>query len=398
MINIVFDLMYSQPTNGVRFHGGGEYTKTIFFELVKYSNLMRNQNDDQILIYVVYDTDKYIDEEIQNIIKKNKDFLIVASVKYTEDIMNVIQDLSKKVSLTFFSGMIYPYSKCVFPNNVRKVGICHGLRMIELPKDKYSLLYFGKEKNNIKDLIRFVLPKWVLIAKSKKMYINSISKFDIVYTDSYHSLFSIKTNCFSDKIKTTVTKHYPALKYNSFQNSLYNDQYASMDYILMVSADRWEKNAYRGIIALDSLFSKGFYKDLIVIVLGNYPMLLRRMIKNKKNFVFKDYVDSEELEAAYKNCKIFFYPTLNEGFGSPPMEAMKYDKTCVVSAVCSLTEVYSDSVYYVNPYDITEMMTRLIEAIERNIDISKIRNRYKELEIMQKESMEGLIKDIIGVL
>lgn len=47
-------------------------------------------------------------------------------------------------------------------------------------------------------------------------------------------------------------------------------------------------------------------------------------IKNKSHFVLLEYVDNNVLESLYKGAYALIYPTLNEGFGYPPLEAMKY--------------------------------------------------------------------------
>lgn len=131
-------------------------------------------------------------------------------------------------------------------------------------------------------------------------------------------------------------------------------------------------------MAIDDLYSKGLIDGIKTHILGNLPESIKRKIKNVDKFVFYGYVDSDELEYQYSHCSIFLYPTLNEGFGLPPFEAMKYGKTCVISAVCSLPEVYGDAVYYCNPYDQMEISNRIMLAVNNRIDPAVINKQIKK--------------------
>ena len=98
------------------------------------------------------------------------------------------------------------------------------------------------------------------------------------------------------------------------------------------------------------------------------------------------------MEQLYAGCRIFLYPTLNEGFGYPPLEAMRYGKTCVVSAVCSLPEICGDAVYYINPYDIGEISTRILEAIDAPMDYEMVLQRYEKILQRQENDLDNLVE------
>ncbi len=390
---ILFDLLFAQPHNKVKYHGGGEYTKTIFHYLIE--NIQ-----DISRLHILFDPEKYIDQEVKELIVEK--MVNTHSVKNVEDIYNVMEQLSEHNQVLFFAGMVYPYVEKGFGENVYSIGVCHGLRMVEKPKDRFSILYVKGVKEFIREFLRMVIPTELLREYSKKKYLKALSKFNMIYTVSKHSRYSMKMYLFDNDYNIDINVHYQTLKYNSQRIQVYDEkyerEYAFNKYILMISADRWEKNSYRGIKAIDSLLSDGKMREYFVIVLGNYPNILRKKIKHKDKFVFKGYVNTNELEYAYRNCKLFFYPTLNEGYGLPPMEAMKYNKTCVLSAVCCLPEVYGDAAYYCNPYDIGEMKVRIIEALAEEKATSVIQQRIEFLEKMQngstKELLDILLREI----
>ena len=122
-------------------------------------------------------------------------------------------------------------------------------------------------------------------------------------------------------------------------------------------------------------------------IIGGIPKWIYLRIKNKDKLIATGYLAPHKLEDLYASCDLLFYPTLNEGFGSPPIEVMRYNKTCVVSAVSSLTGVYGDSVYYVNPYDINEMKTRILEATDKKISVDKIKDKFEEITKRQKDDL-----------
>jgi glycosyltransferase involved in cell wall biosynthesis len=67
--------------------------------------------------------------------------------------------------------------------------------------------------------------------------------------------------------------------------------------------------------------------------------------------IFTGYVCDEELKVLYSACRCFVYPSLYEGFGIPPLEAMASGCATIVSNTSSLPEVCNDASLYVDPYD-----------------------------------------------
>jgi glycosyltransferase involved in cell wall biosynthesis len=67
--------------------------------------------------------------------------------------------------------------------------------------------------------------------------------------------------------------------------------------------------------------------------------------------IVTDYVSDETLPALYRAAKVFAYPSLFEGFGLPPLEAMACGTPVVTSSTSSLPEVVGDAGLLVDPYD-----------------------------------------------
>ena len=81
----------------------------------------------------------------------------------------------------------------------------------------------------------------------------------------------------------------------------------------------------------------------------------------------------------------------------PPAEAQKYGKTCVISSVSSLPEIYEDSVYYCNPYDILEMESRMLEAFTNKKESAAILAHLKKLNNKQENDLDRIARIILGI-
>lgn len=69
-----------------------------------------------------------------------------------------------------------------------------------------------------------------------------------------------------------------------------------------------------------------------------------------ENVIFTGYLTDSEVKALMSGCKSFIFPSLYEGFGIPPLEAMSVGANCIVADSGSLSEVYGSSVRYIDPH------------------------------------------------
>ena len=71
--------------------------------------------------------------------------------------------------------------------------------------------------------------------------------------------------------------------------------------------------------------------------------------------LFKGYVSSEEKTALYRNASLLVFPSLQEGFGLPPLEAMLNGCPVVASSASCVPEVCGDAACYVDPTDVASI-------------------------------------------
>jgi glycosyltransferase involved in cell wall biosynthesis len=163
------------------------------------------------------------------------------------------------------------------------------------------------------------------------------------------------------------------------------------------------KNVVRIIEAFSALKAElekdGKYPDLKLIIIGDelskHPDLRRTVIRGgvQHDVRFLGFIPIEVLRVFYDAAKIFVFPSLYEGFGLPPLEAMVHGTPVVTSNVSSLPEVVGNAAVLVNPENVFEIM----RALHRVLMDQSLRNRMKELGYLQaaKFSWETSVRRIL---
>ncbi|MGE4056616.1 MAG: glycosyltransferase family 4 protein [Vicinamibacterales bacterium] len=79
------------------------------------------------------------------------------------------------------------------------------------------------------------------------------------------------------------------------------------------------------------------------------------------DLVLTDYLPEADLPALYSGASVFVYPSLFEGFGLPPLEAMACGAPVIVSNTSSLPEACGDAAAYIDPSSVDDMASRMLE-------------------------------------
>lgn len=89
-------------------------------------------------------------------------------------------------------------------------------------------------------------------------------------------------------------------------------------------------------------------------------------LKLQDDIVFTGYVSDEDLPALYNAASLFVYPSIYEGFGLPPLEAMSCGCPVITSNTSSLPEVVGDGGIMFDPHDIDELANLMYEVLTNN--------------------------------
>ena len=131
------------------------------------------------------------------------------------------------------------------------------------------------------------------------------------------------------------------------------------DYILYVGSLEPRKNIGTLLEAYELMRSKHpELKPKLVLIGGESPLFAEVRLKVKKfkdDILFKGFVNDEMLRAYYRRANLFVYPSLYEGFGLPPLEAMASGVPVVTTLTSSLPEVVGDAALMVSPYNVEQL-------------------------------------------
>jgi glycosyltransferase involved in cell wall biosynthesis len=141
--------------------------------------------------------------------------------------------------------------------------------------------------------------------------------------------------------------------------------------------------------------------DLKLIIIGDevsrHPDLRRAVVKSgvQNDVRFLGFVPIEVLRTFYDVAKVFVFPSLYEGFGLPPLEAMAHGTPVVTSNTSSLPEVVGNGAVLVNPENVFEIM----RAIHRVLVDPTLREKLKQrgYEQVQRFSWEDSVQRILRV-
>ncbi|GAA4785556.1 glycosyltransferase [Olivibacter ginsenosidimutans] len=388
-MNFLYDLVASQPNSSGAFHGGGKYAKKVFLELCKLNTGWT--------IFGYFDSLKELDQDIQNCCKEMQIQLID---KVNFDICTAI----KKYDIKRFYSALPEYMLDVLKTDCDFYGTVHGLRMLETRYSLHTLRFTKSSKEKIKYTFKILFDRHFIKKDKMRLERYVVGKMKVIAV-SEHTKYSI-ANYFPtinpENIKVFYSPSVTDYAYNS--PNLHRDKHIDDlrdEYFLLVSGNRWIKNNLRAMQAFDQMLTERPYiKKKMVITGVNNPEIFSKHLIHKDKFVFLEYVDEDYLNHLFEHCYALMYLSLNEGFGYPPLEAMRHAKPVIASPLTSIPEICGEGVLYTNPFDIAEIKNRLLQIClndDRYKQFSKKgRLRYQEIYEKQKSDLLHLVSYLLN--
>jgi glycosyltransferase involved in cell wall biosynthesis len=143
------------------------------------------------------------------------------------------------------------------------------------------------------------------------------------------------------------------------------------NYMLYVGNLAVHKNLSRLLEAWKLVLAKHRHYKLILVGKNDRHNLYKNTILQdpqlKSSVMLLGNVQQDHLPIIYQLAKAFILPSLYEGFGLPPLEAMKMQCPTIVSKAASLPEVCQDASIFVDPYDVGDISQKICELIENPI-------------------------------
>ena len=143
------------------------------------------------------------------------------------------------------------------------------------------------------------------------------------------------------------------------------------DFLLFVGTLEPRKNLLTLLKALDQIVRQTSLRPQLVIA-GGEGWLMDETFSFIKHSGIGDrlrltgYLGDDELRALYSSCRIFVYPSLYEGFGLPPLEAMACGAPVIAGRVAALQEVLGSAARLFDPLNVEALAGSIVELMEND--------------------------------
>jgi len=309
---------------------------------------------------------------------------------YTRKIIeNIINDPDFEIYLVHYEKVDDPlYQKC-YEILMPRVRLPYGARFIS------QILFFWRYRKNKFDIIHWFQPRVYLfywLAPAKKIVVTAhgggeytaarvlllsnkifrivlkyFNKYiDVVIADSEYGKREINQYYKIKPEKIYVTylgggSDYKPLNKKEELIKIRNKYKISTPFILDVSRLQHHKNVdilIKAYILMRELF---FMRKEKLVIIGS-PFIGSEKIYNLANFsvykediYFIDFVEQKDLNTFYSAAELFVFPSLNEGFGLPVIEAMASGTPVITSNITALPEIAGDAAVLIDPLNIEQI-------------------------------------------
>ena len=140
------------------------------------------------------------------------------------------------------------------------------------------------------------------------------------------------------------------------------------EFLLFVGTLEPRKNLLTMMRAFEEVINRTSVRPQLVIA-GGEGWLIDETLSFINSASLKDrilltgYLNDEDLRALYSSCRAFIYPSLYEGFGLPPLEAMACGAPVIASRIAALQETLGDAAILIEPLDVQTLSRTIIEVL-----------------------------------
>lgn len=314
---------------------------------------------------------------------------------YTENLLKELLNIDKSNNYSiFWAGENYEYyqrknSKIIFTS--RKHGTFYenyyypsyikenNINLHHIPQNGIGLnkYYTSPIIVTIHDLIPYILPETVgrgylerfltdmplIINRANAILtVSEYSKKDILkffpsLDEKKIFVTPLAANSTFKPLDKTICRAYLRQKYN-----------IDFPFILYIGGFSTRKNVRELILAFNKIY-KSFKVDCKLVLCGSVKdegAKLQQLCKDlfiDDKVIFTGFITDDDLPLFYNSCMLFVYPSLYEGFGLPPLEAMSCKTPVITSNLTSIPEVANDCAVLIDPFNHDQLASSILSLL-----------------------------------
>lgn len=265
--------------------------------------------------------------------------------------------------------------------------------------DVLDYMYRAANGRGLRGSVHFYSTRFVLRHASRIMAVSNFTKNDVA------RLFGIPGDRI-EVIYNAIDERFMQGHASSEEQQFIAERYqVNYPFVLYAGRISPHKNLIRIIEAFSSLKAElskdDLLSDLKLIIIGDevsrHPDLRRTVVKSgvQNDVRFLGFVPIDVLRIFYDAAKAFVFPSLYEGFGLPPLEAMAHGTPVITSNTSSLPEVVGSGAVLVNPENVFEIR----KALYRTLTDQGLREKLKlkGYEQVKRYSWESSVSRMLQV-
>lgn len=199
---------------------------------------------------------------------------------------------------------------------------------------------------------------------------------------------------FGEQYAPKLRTIYNPIDFSRFEGEPKPDLLPERPYILSVSALFPHKNTLTLLRAFQ-LFKQKSNSDLSLVLVGQKPSALRgftkadyvtaleKVLDNTPDVQITGYLDNASLGSLYEHCAFFVFPSLFEGFGMPPIEALGFGKPVITTRGGSLAEVTENQAIYLETPSSAEELSNQMQNVANALP--EFQRKYADFAIHFRE-------------